>query len=63
MILDTYVYNGLLYFIENAYSALAGVAQWIEYWPASRKVTGSIPSQGTCLDCWPGQLVDVAIAH
>ena len=28
--------------------ALAGVAQWIERQP---KVTGSIPSHGTCLDC------------
>ena len=34
--------------------ALAGVAQWIEGQPASRGVTGSIPSWGTCLDCGPG---------
>ena len=34
--------------------ALAGVAQWIECWPANRKVTGSIPGQGTCLGCGPG---------
>ena len=33
--------------------ALAGVAQWIECWPLSQKVTGSIPSQGTCLGCRP----------
>ena len=31
-------------------AALAGVAQWIECWPANRKVTGSIPGQGTGLD-------------
>ena len=29
---------------------LAGVAQWIERWPANQKVAGSIPSQGICLD-------------
>ena len=34
--------------------ALAGVAQWIEHWPTNQKVTGSIPSQGTCLGCGPG---------
>ena len=32
----------------------AGVAQWIEYWPANQRVTGSIPSQGTFLGCGPG---------
>ena len=31
--------------------ALAGVAQWIEHSPANQKITGSIPSQGTCLGC------------
>ena len=34
--------------------ALAGVAQWIEHWPANQKVASSIPGQGTCLGCWPG---------
>ena len=35
-------------------SALAGVAQWIEHWPANQGVTSLIPSQGTSL-CWgPG---------
>ena len=33
---------------------LAGVAQWIECWPTKQTVTGSIPSQGTCLGCGPG---------
>ena len=33
---------------------LAGVAQWIERQPANQKVTGSIPSQGTCLGFGPG---------
>ena len=39
---------------ENVILALAGVAQWIERWPANQRVAGSIPSQGTCLDCGPG---------
>ena len=34
--------------------ALASVAQWIEHPPANQRVTGSIPSQGTCLGCRPG---------
>ena len=34
--------------------ALAGVAQWIEYRPMNQRVSGLIPSQGTCLGCWPG---------
>ena len=34
--------------------ALAGVAQWTECRPANGKVTGSTPSQGTCLGCGPG---------
>ena len=34
--------------------APAGVAQWIEHWPANQRVAGSIPSQGTCLGCGPG---------
>ena len=29
--------------------ALAGVAQWLECHPENQGVTGSIPSQGTCL--------------
>ena len=34
--------------------ALAGVAHWIELWPENQRVTGSIPSRGTCLGCRPG---------
>ena len=30
-------------------TALTGVAQWTEGWPANQKATGSISSQGTCL--------------
>ena len=39
---------------RNQFLALAGVAQWMERWPANKKVAGSIPSQGTYLDCRPG---------
>ena len=42
---------------RNMLLALAGVAQWIEYWPINQRVErvdGSIPSQGTCLGCGPG---------
>ena len=35
-------------------TALAGVAQWIERWPAKQGVTGPIPSQDTSLGCGPG---------
>ena len=34
--------------------ALAGVAQWIQHWPAHQKVTSSIPDWDTCLGCGPG---------
>ena len=40
--------------IELGRLALAGMAQWIERWPANQRVTGSIPSQGTCVGCRPG---------
>ena len=33
---------------------LACVAQWIELQPVNQRVTGLIPSQGTCLGCRPG---------
>ena len=39
--------------------SLAGVAQWTECRPANQKVTGLIPSQGTCLGCGP----DPEVAH
>ena len=34
--------------------ALAGVDQWIEHQPVNLRAAGSVPSQGTCLDCRPG---------
>ena len=51
--------------------ALAGVAQWTERRPVNQKVTGSIPSWGTCLGCGPGprlgacgrKPIDVSLAH
>ena len=47
---------GMNVIISNwlAYITLAGVAQWVEHQPANQKVTGLIPSQGTCLGCRPG---------
>ena len=36
---------------------LTGVAQWIEHGPVNQTVAGSIPYQGTCLDCKPGPQV------
>ena len=40
--------------IKTCLTALAGVAQWIECWPENKRVTSSIPSQGTYLGCGPG---------
>ena len=34
---------------EKLDCTLAGVAQWVECQPVNQKVTGLIPSQGTCL--------------
>ena len=61
----------LLIFKIKGCCALAGVAQWIEHQPANQKVTGSIPSWGTCLVCGPGpwlgpcnrQLINVSLTH
>ena len=39
---------------EMKFHALATVALWIECWLVNQRVTGSIPSQGTCLGCGPG---------
>ena len=52
-------------------TALADVAQWIECCPVNQEVTGSIPSQVTCLGCGPGpqlwvcerQLIYVSLTH
>ena len=39
---------------QKSRHVLAGVAQWIEYWPENQRVAGSIPHQGTFLCCEPG---------
>ena len=39
---------------KKQYTALAGVAQWIEHQPENQRVAGSVPSQGTCPGCGPG---------
>ena len=39
--------------MKNREAALGGMAQWSEYQPENQRVTGSIPSQGTCLGCGP----------
>ena len=50
----TQSYIRLLYNFIKMKIALAGVAQWIQCWPANQRVAGLIPTQGTCLGCWPG---------
>ena len=40
--------------VLKRFLTLAGVAQWTERQPANQRVTGLIPSQGTCLGCRPG---------
>ena len=58
MLLHYYYYDPVhcqqLLFIKNLYFALVGAAQWTECRPANQRVTGLIPSQGTCLGCGPG---------
>ena len=39
--------------LKNSCVALTGVAQWVGCHPANRKVSISIPGQGTCLGCGP----------
>ena len=41
-------------FKKTLINALAGVVQWIEHLPVNQRVTGSIPSQVTCMGCGPG---------
>ena len=51
--------------------ALAGESQWIECGAVNQRVTGSIPSQGTCLGFGPApwlgvcerQPTDVSLSH
>ena len=39
---------------KTDYLALTGVDQWVGHCTTNWKVTGLLPSQGTCLDCRPG---------
>ena len=41
---------------KRAHIALAGVVQRVERQPVNQRVSSSIPSQGTCLGCGPGQI-------
>ena len=43
--------------LKSAFSALAGVTQWIEHQPVNQRVASLIPSQGTCLGCRPASPV------
>ena len=40
--------------IKKQPKALAGVAQWMEHWPVKQRVSGSIRSESTGLNCRPG---------
>ena len=40
--------------LQSSHKAVAGIAQGIECGPENQRVTGLIPSQGTCLGCGPG---------
>ena len=42
------------HFTKTTRTALAGVAQWIDYRLVNQVVAGSIPSQGTGLGCGLG---------
>ena len=48
-----YCYTMVCYLAIKRNEALAGVAQWIESQTVNQRITSSIPSQGTCLDCGP----------
>ena len=43
-----------IHYFKNIFPVLAGVAPWSERWPENQRVAGSIPGQGTCLDCGQG---------
>ena len=56
---------------KGASDALTGVTQRVGHCPVNQHIAGSIPSQGTSLDCRPGpqlgecekQAVDVSLTH
>ena len=49
--MKTFAYE---FFLNVCMYALAVVTQRIECQPSNQRVTGSIPSQGTCLGSGPG---------
>ena len=51
---DSMIQFTIFSLLKKKYLALASVAKWIECRPENRRVTGSIPSQDTCLGCGPG---------
>ena len=42
------------HWLKTLLLGLDGVAQWIECQSVNQKITGSVPSQGTCLGCGSG---------
>ena len=44
----------ITYDLKNQCGVLAEVAQWTERCTGNKRVTGCIPSWGTCLGCRPG---------
>ena len=52
--LEQPLFYSLSFILKNKCFTLVGVTHWIECPPANERVTGSIPSQGTCLGCGPG---------
>ena len=54
--------SGKEFGVRFGMTSLAAVAQWTECWPVNQRVTGSIPSQGTCLACGPGPQLGVCFS-
>ena len=50
----SFLHFGTVFCNLEMFCALGGVVQRIEPWLVNWKVSGSIPSQGTCLCCGPG---------
>ena len=59
------------HWLKTLILGLDGVAQWIECQSVNQKITGSVPSQGTCLGCGSGtrmrtregQPINVSLKH
>ena len=46
--------SGMLLHFKKSISGPGWCGSVAEWHPVKQRVTGSIPSQGTCLDCGPG---------